>query len=117
MLNDISFDVIVNNTGELVKAVTNIFDMDYKYKLEEKARQDEEKRKAKKRAISEKQSENKKAIANSDNKEPKKYSVSSEVKVSKSIKPKKKLCSMREGGESPIVKYNKKLIADEKFDE
>lgn len=113
MPNGVHFNVAGNNAGELVNAVTNISDMDYKRKIEEKAKLDEEKRKAKKKAIAEK-----KAVTEySDTQDTSNYTNSVQIKASKLSTSKTKSRPRREGEESPLVKYNKKLIADEKVDE
>ncbi len=113
MPNGVRFNVVVNNAGELVNAVTNISDMEYKQKIDEEAKLAEEKRKVKKKAILEKIV----ATRNSNTQDTSNHSDSVKIKASKFSPSKKKSRPRREGEESPLVKFNKKLIADEKNDE
>lgn len=113
MSNGVCFDVVWNNNGKLINAVTNISDMDYKRKVEERNRLYEEKRKVKKKATLERQSEGKNVIEKNNNNDSDKPLVPSKEKIEKSIKKKKKSSYRNDGKESAIVKYNKKLIAEE----
>jgi hypothetical protein len=102
-----------NNEGKKISAVTNISDMDYKSKLDERAWQEKTKKKTKDRATDRKKVEENKAVENGQDLHGKENSVAAEMQDGTVTKTKKKARPGYEGEESAIVKYNKTLIAEE----
>lgn len=101
MPNEISFSVrgSSDDKASIINATTNISDENYKLYLEEKAKQKEKREAARKKIAEEKEDTEEEKI------------------VFSKPKPKKKRSKKVKGEESPLVKFNKKLLEEEKANE